>query len=645
MTGAIGVARRLECSYRFCEDFRGLDASVADKVLTALRMVAAQGAYHPSLHTRKIAGNPDGRFRFMNVDDQYRMVAALEGDTILFEMVGNHDETLKRGARASLREYEDRLTADPETLLGRRASRETEKSAPEPAPTLFGDQPVTLQQILAEPEQVSDLITGDLFGALEGYRDGKIEDWMIFLSPLQRRAVSRTMNGPARVTGGPGTGKTVVALHRAAEFARASARSKSVLMTSFVRNIPETLEGLFERLAPDARDAATFRHLHDLALDILRNREIPVNPDWNAARARFDRCFADDPGRAARLRAAGFDPGYLWQEVTRVIEGRGVKDEASYLALARYGRKRAMQPETRRVVWALYSDYREACDRLSPPLADPEWALSLALDAIRREPTGRLYEAIVIDEAQDLTEVGIKLLLEHLVGGGEGRLLLVGDQAQRVYAGGFRLSDVGIDVRGRSTTLRVCYRSTDEIMKAVAAVGRELSSEDFGEDGLGSLASSTVRNGALPRLLRFRTTEDEVRWLIDELRDLDDQDSVAILVPTNARVDDWAARLRVSEVPHVRLEQYGGRPVSGVKIGTFARSKGLEFKRVYLPGLADSQFPWGDRNDVDSMLLQGSMLYVAMSRARDDLVISTPGAPTFLLGSVIELANFEIVDG
>jgi superfamily I DNA/RNA helicase len=290
-----------------------------------------------------------------------------------------------------------------------------------------------------------------------------------------------------------------------------------------------------------------------------------------------------------------------------------------------------MPTETRRLVWELYQEYREACDRMSPPVADPERVLSLALEALRREPTGRPYDAVIVDEAQDLTEVGVRLLLELVKDGAAGRLLLVGDHAQRVYAGGFRLSDLGVDVRGRSTTLKVCYRSTDEIMKAVAALGRELSSEDFGEDGLSSLASSTVRNGALPRLLRFRTTEDEIQWLVGELRDSDDQDSVAILLPTNARVDDWDARLRIAGITHVRLEHYSGRPLPGVKIGTYARSKGLEFKQVFLPGLADHLFPWGSRDDVDGILLQGSMLYVAMSRARDELAMSSPGEPSFLL--------------
>lgn len=632
MTSAVASGSKLDLqfTYRFYDDYRRLNPYVAAKVSTAIGLVRANGAYHPSLHTRKIAGNPDGRFRFMNVDDQYRMVVVLEGRTVLFELVGNHDDTLKRGANSNLREYEERLAIDPETHTKPRGA----KPPREAEPTLFEGEPLSLQQILAEPEQVSDLIVGDLFGALEGYRDGAIEDWMVFLSPLQRRAVQRAQSGPARVTGGPGTGKTVVALHRAVELARDAPEGRRVLMTSFVKNIPETLDGLFERLAPEQHDKVAFRHIHDVALDLLRNRDASINPDWNAAKARFDRCFQDDAVRSLALRRAGFDQAYLWQEVTRVIEGRGVADVAAYLELQRHGRKRAMQAETRRIVWALYEEYRRACDRLSPPLADPEWVMQLAYDAVRQEPTGRRYAAIIVDEAQDITEVGIRFLLELLEGGAAGRILLVGDQSQRIYAGGFRLSDAGIDVRGRSSALRVCYRSTDEIMQLVAALGRELSSEDYGDDGLSSLASSTVRRGSRPTLRPFRSTDDEVNWVVEELRGEDDLDSVAILVPTNARVDDWIGRLKAANVSHVRLAAYAGRPTPGVKIGTYARAKGLEFKRVLLPGLDDGKFPWGDRGDADGMVLQGSMLYVAMSRARDRLDISYAGLPSYFLGSL-----------
>ena len=134
---------------------------------------------------------------------------------------------------------------------------------------------------------------------------------------------------------------------------------------------------------------------------------------------------------------------------TRVIEGRGISDFATYLEVERTaeGVRCSRQPGNglgplRGIPARVRSD--------DAPLADPEWVMQLALDALRRQPTGRPFEAIIVDEAQDVTEVGLRFLLELLEGGSNGRLLLVGDQSQRIYAGGFRLSDAGVDVRGRS---------------------------------------------------------------------------------------------------------------------------------------------------------------------------------------------------
>lgn len=629
----IGVGdQRLWFSSTFYQDYRRLNPKIAEKVSSTTGLIRTNGPRHPSLHTRKIAGHPDGRFHFMNVDDQYRMVVVLEGRDVFFEMVGNHDETLKRGADATLREYEERLRIDPETFVRSTARRAT---VPE-EPTLFGDQPTSLAQIVQEPEVVADLITGDLFGALEGYCDGTIEDWMIFLSPLQRRAVDRNINGPARVTGGPGTGKTVVGLHRAAKLAADLSGPKRVLMTSFVRTIPETLGQLFKRLAPSQHRYVDFRHIHEMAADFLRTRGQWVDRGANAtdaARSRFERRFTANPARVLSLHAQGFNSGYLWDEITRVIEGRGITDLTTYLRLQRHGRKRPMQTEARRLTWTIYEEYREACDRQQPRLVDAEWMLQLAYDALCKEPTGQRYQAIVVDEAQDMTEVGLRFLLELLEKGPEGRLILIGDQAQRVYPGGFRLSDIGVDTRGRSFTLRESYRSTDEIMQAVGSLGRDLSAEDYGEDGLASLASSTVRRGSKPVLRRFSSLEEEEDWWIKNLAEADDPDSIGLLLPTNKAVDMWTARLRAAGIPSLDLSKWKGRPTPGVKVGTYHRSKGLEFKRVVLPGLDDT-FPWAHGDDTDGILLQGSTLYVAMSRARDSLEMSFAGASSSFLEAI-----------
>lgn len=616
---------RLWGSRRFFDDAWALPSEIRNKVAKMAMFVQTHGVRHRSLRTKPVERNPDKRFHFMRVDRDYRMVVVLEGRDVLFDMVGPHDATERRGERATLRPYAERLGIDPETFV-----RHPRHAAVAEEPTLFGEQPTSLPEIVAEPEKVADLITGDIFGALEGYRDGLIEDWMIFLSPLQRRAVDRNLHGPARITGGPGTGKTVVGLHRAKRLAEDLDGGRRVLMTSFVRNIPETLDGLFQRLAPEVHDRVFFRHIHELATDVLRTRNRHVRLDAGTARSRFNKRLAADPARRQSLQRQGFTPDYLWDEVTRVIEGRGIQDLATYLAVERHGRKRPMQEDARRITWGVYEQYRAACDNPQSVVVDFERVLKLAHDALLEEPTGKRYQAIVVDEAQDVTEMGLRFLLELLEDGSDGRLILIGDQAQRIYPGGFRLRELGMDTRGRSVTLKESYRSTDEIMQAVGALGRFLSPEEFGEDGLASFASATLRRGEKPTIRRFESLAPETGWVLQTLRTSEDLDSVGLLLPTNTSVNRWLRVLRDAEIHAVPLIKWSGRPTPGVKVGTYHRSKGLEFKHVILPGL-DSSYPWADENDADAFLVQGSVLYVAMSRARDRLDMTYAGRPSYFL--------------
>jgi len=291
----------------------------------------------------------------------------------------------------------------------------------------------------------------------------------------------------------------------------------------------------------------------------------------------------------------------------------------------------AMNTDDRRASWTIYETYMAMCREAVPPIVDHETLLRLASRSLEAAPPSHRYDAIVVDEAQDITEAGVRFLIQLLEGGTAGRLLLVGDGGQRIYPGGYRLADLGLDVRGRSSVLRLCYRSTDEIMSAVGSLGRWLSLEEYGEDGLGQVEVSTLRVGAKPQLRRFASPEAEMIWLAEVLDPDDpDLDATAVLAPTNAKVEALARRVRDAGLGAVLLTDYTGRAMPGVKVGTYNRAKGLEFKRVILPGL-DTSMPWGRQEDIDNVLLQGGQLYVAMSRARDELLLSHTGEPSLYL--------------
>ncbi len=632
MNGSFG-AGGLEVFYthRFLRDAASLPGHIRAKVEASAQVVRRQGIYQSGVLAEKIAGQADSRFRYLRVDLQYRMVAVVEGKTVLLLKVGNHDETERWGetARATVREWSERVDAADVELGGNGRARRA-------------DQPLLIEaeQGLAElahsPVLASE-ITACVEGVLDGWATGTIEDWMLFLSPVQRRAVDRTINGPARVTGGPGTGKSVVALHRAAELARGLGAGERVLVTSYVRTVPDVMRGLFERLAPDVADRVEFRTVHSLARRVLEARRPhpEIDPKGQQAFARFRRCLHESAGRFEALRYRyHLTEDYLFDEVTRVIEGRGVASLDAYLELDRFGREHSLGAAPRALVWDLYGEYRAACGDADEPIMTWDQLLAAALDAVREEPARR-YAAVVVDEAQDITETGLRFLLEMLEGGRHGRILVVGDSGQRVYAGGWRLADLGLEVRGRAFTLSVSYRSTDEIMRAVGALGRYLSPREFGDDGLRSLATSTVRTGPKPQVRAFQTRADQTAWITGEL-DPDDPeiDGSAILVYSNAEADAWRRRLLEAGIGSVALTDYRGRAAPGVKVGTFHRAKGLEFERVFLPDL-DASFPAGDRHDEDLIVAKGSLLYVAMSRARDRLLLCHTGAPSMFLEPVL----------
>jgi hypothetical protein len=561
----------------------------------------------------------------MNLDDGYRIVAAVEGQHVLLLKVGNHEETERWGERATVREYEERLAFDPALLLREKRAK--------PASEAMFDIPPTLAEISASLE-VADLLTDCVDGVLEGWRDGTIEDWMIFLSPVQRRAVDRAVGGPTRVTGGPGTGKSVVGLHRAVAFARESHDGPKVLMTSFVNTVPGVLEGLFERLAPDLKGQMQFASVHSLAMKIIAVRQPKV--DGDASKRRFVRRLQAQRDRFRQLSAgARLSDEYLWEEVTRVIEGRGLTRRVECLGLQCHGRKRPLPAMIRGLIWDVYEEYRAACDSGDEPVVDWDRVPHLALDEVRTNPPRERYSAIIVDEAQDISEVGIRFLLELLEGGAAGRIILIGDAGQRIYPGGYRLAELALEIRGRSFPMSVCYGSTDEIMQAVGALGQFVSTEEFGDDGVRGLATATVRCGSRPRLAIFERPAEEITWLRSQ-PDVDDPelDGTGILVFTNRRAEEWRVRLRDAGIGSVPLEECRGRSTPGVKVGTYHRAKGLEFKRLFLAGLDDS-FPRGDRNDAEELIEAGSLLYVAMSRAKDELTRSDAGRPSMFIEALL----------
>ncbi len=627
-------------THRFAEDFRGVSQDVARRTARRVALILEHGVRYSGLETRRIQGQRDPGYHYVDVDNAYRMVVYLQGNDILLEKLGPHDPTLRWGAHASIAKYVQRARATVRDLPELQAWLELERvESAQPAATV--EVPPDLLQTLADAPGASDLVVRAQPDFLEGYRDGLLEDWMVFLSPLQRYIVTRGASGPVRLSGGPGTGKTVAALHRTAYLAQTLGPGARILLTSYVRTLPPILKSLFARLTADVPDEhdgrVEFRHIVDIAKDVVaRLDNAAPRLDNEKAKSLFDeawqRCAARLP-----LVAHGFGRDYVWDEVGKVILGRLVRRPEDYATLARHGRRRAMSPNDRLAVWSILVAYGAACTRATPRVYDQDSLVLRAADLLHRSPTSAEYDAIIVDEAQDLTQAALSMLVSLVKSGPKGLLFLTGDGGQRIYPGGYRLSSLGVEVRGRSFVLRDAYRSSSGILDSIGRLGRLLSPDDFGESGLGSVDLRAVRVGNPPTIRRFSSEQEEAARIAGLLakRPGDRVDATAVLLPTNSQARAWRQRLREHGIRTVLLEQYDGTPMPGVKVGTYARSKGLEFVTVFLPDVAEEVFPSVPLSRMDEYLLQGAWLYIAMARARDELIISYVGRPSYLIEEMV----------
>ncbi len=463
--------------------------------------------------------------------------------------------------------------------------------------------------------------------ALEGARRAPIEQWMTFLHPDQVALVRRNWSGPARISGPAGTGKTVVALHRAAHLARRT--TGRILYVTFANNLPRVQSTFLRTMAPAVADRVDFRSLHSWAQEFLQGRGVPVRLSGDKAETAFSRAWTH-VGRQSRL--AQIDPGHTYwrEEIDHVIKGRGLTRFEEYAVVARTRRRARLQRAHRQAVWQLYEEYEAR--RLERGVHDFNDVLSMALAEAAKETGPHPYAAVIVDEVQDLTLVGVRLL-HALVGDAPNGLLLVGDGQQTVYPGGFRLTDAGIDIRGdRGQVLRTNYRNSKQILDAALAVVADDAFEDLdGERTPGRRdVDLTYHDGDVVRVAE-PTVEAHDRELVAAVKALPDGASAdtALLCPSKWALGHYQRVLTQAGIAVCQLEQYDGHPVDAVKVGTYRRAKGLEFKHVFLPR-HDAVFT-DAAPDTETAReraeLWRSQLFVAMTRARDLLWLGSVAGP------------------
>ena len=465
--------------------------------------------------------------------------------------------------------------------------------------------------------------------------EAPMERWIAFLHPSQRALVEGEFNGPAKVSGSAGTGKTIVAMHRARYLARQNER---VLLTSYVTTLCENIERNLKMLCTSSeREAIIVSTVHKQALSVVHQVEPRVRP------------ASDDDVRglieSLRIRhAPEHDKSFVLAEWDNVVRMESIASWDEYRRARRTGRGHGLAVDERKHLWKVFGGALEALEGRSlldwPGLC--RRAEELLADGRAHSP----YTAVIVDEVQDLKPPELRFL-KTLCAGNLGNLMVCGDTGQRIYSGGFSLDRLGIDVRGRSWVLRINYRTTEQIRRLADRMCDDVTDDMDGGDERRAGTWSLLR-GPDPHLAGHASREDELTAAVEIIsawrRDGLAPEAIGVFARTSTRIDELGDALEDADVSWRRLSDKEGAHAGEVQVGTMHRAKGLEFKAVLVLGCSDSEVPSPvairgvddpqDRETAEARERQ--LLYVAMTRARDELAVSWTGRPSRFLEPLIE---------
>jgi superfamily I DNA/RNA helicase len=506
--------------------------------------------------------------------------------------------------------------------------------------------------------------------------EGDFRAWKVFLHPTQERIVRRHYNGPARASGGPGTGKTIVALHRVKHLAEQlpPGQDRPILLTTFTKNLTTDLRlRLASLIEPELLARVDVVHIDQLAARVLGENTAP----GHAKQRVYDHLALNEMRQLlAELDDRRWEPEFLLEEWEQVILGQSITTRSEYFKARRAGRGRALTRPERSRVWKLIEQFTARLDQLGVETwgQAAERAARFEIERaakirgrqqlVDRDDSsgmrylGYRYRHIVVDEAQDLRPAHWKMLRAMVDADLPNDMFILGDAHQRIYDHQVALSVLGINIRGRASRLTLSYRTTREILaealRVVDPKGKSVKvSYDDLDEGTDTLAGyRSVLHGPKPDFVQYDTWDDELSGLGTTLKtwcqELSTDDNGAPLDPSGRIAVCVADRDMVNQTMYylaskagitcAELTKDGPKGDGDVHVGTMHRFKGLEYQRLVIVGASDGIIPRTiviERYRTEDPLRYEreqrkarSLLFVAATRARDALTVSWHDKPS-----------------
>jgi mRNA-degrading endonuclease RelE of RelBE toxin-antitoxin system len=684
----------------FQESLARLDGRTRDQVKRKVYDLQ-QNPRQPGYRLHRLDRAIDRGFHSARVNTSVRMILHIEGDSVCLCHVDQHDAAYRWAENRRLEEHPRTgaiyfaVVEEREEVVIRRVEREVEPALlaqhdddyllglgvpAEWLPVVKSAGEQTFLDTLANlPREASErllrLATGEMvplprttsrgsgfehpdtkrrFAVIESDDDLKraldapAETWVVFLHPSQREAVHIRTAGPFRVTGAAGTGKSVVALHRVRHLLETH-QDDRILLTSYSRTLTRRLDRNLDLLV--RRDSADRRRvdvktLHQIAVAVYRKAH-GANPVIIDARD-LDRILQDAIERFQVDRGREF----MRAEWEHVVDAQHLVDEEAYLTATRSGRGSRLLPAQRRKLWQVFDfTWRQLEARGAVSFAT---LCHLAASDLERRGRG-MYEHVVVDECQDFGMPELRLV-RALAPEGDDDLYFCGDDAQQIFRMPFPWRSVGIDVIGRSMRMTVNYRTTEQIRNVAESLLPDPGSDHAADADTGDAVS--LLRGPQPRFEMAASVAEEVAilrgWIRDVVRLGILPEEIAIFSRRKALLDQRAApAVRQAGLLSSILAQEDDHSCPGVALASMHRAKGLEFRAVAVIGVERGLVPEpcavNSATDPQERTLlldqERQLLYVAMTRAREELLVTGVGESCeFLPGYVVGLSSQDDSD-
>ncbi|BBY73586.1 DNA helicase [Mycolicibacterium parafortuitum] len=483
--------------------------------------------------------------------------------------------------------------------------------------------------------------------------------WRIFLHPEQRVWTTKGTTGAFRLTGGAGTGKTVVLLHRVRELQRRNPHARIVL-TTFNQTLAQSLAEQLRILDADiaVADDLGSPGVYVAGVDTIARRVLatasglgggngqpgPVAEVLGPRTAEVLKVTSAQAWQAAAEQHAGELPdalrsvSFLEAEYATVILPNHVVTREQYLKVRRPGRGVALNRSRRNAVWDIVETYRAGAAAEGSTDFDEKAAIAAqVLDGDGLRPA----DHVLVDEAQDLTPCRL-LLMRALVTAGPDDLFLAEDSHQRIYGQRITLSRYGINIVGRSRRLTLNYRTTQENLRYALGILSGEQYSDLDEEPESTTGYRSARRGPKPTIIKAPSLTEQYERVAELVRSWIDAgtapESIGLLVPTRKEAESLPRALGDRGVTVAFVDRDKAGPPKTPVVMTMHRAKGMEFAKAVLVGVGEKSLPRSylidsvpEEERPDVLRRERSLLYVAATRARDELVVVYVGEPSELL--------------